>query len=179
MNKTIINQLGRINNFILTALFLLTLASCSNETKKDATISTADLIKAAEELDSLFIVAFNSGDADAMMKLYWNSPDLQAYFPMDMQLKGYDAVKASYVRDFTVSKGAKLEYTSAYNIPFENGVVGHGTFRITMPVPEGEPMVFEGRFTEVKAFKDGKMVVIVDHASVPMPPPPADTTQTK
>lgn len=140
--------------------------------------TTAELIAAAEELDRLFIEAFNSGDANAMMKLYWNSPDLRAYFPMEMQLNGYEAVKEAYKRDFAASSGAKLEYTNANNIPFSNGVVGYGTFKITMPVEGGEPMIFEGRFTEVKAMKDGKMVVIVDHASVPMSPPPADSTQS-
>jgi ketosteroid isomerase-like protein len=179
MIKPPIKQLARLDNFILIAFFLLTLASCSNEAKKEATTSTADLIAAANELDSLFIVAFNNGDAEAMMKLYWNSPDLRAYFPTEMQLKGYDAVKAAYIKDFATNKGAKLEYISSANVPFADGVVGHGIFRITMPMEGGEPMVFEGRFTEVKAMKDGKMVFTLDHASVPMMPPPADTTQTK
>ncbi len=152
------------------------LAICSNETKKEATISTADLIAEAEKLDSLFILAFNNGDADAMMKLYWNSPDLRAYFPTEMQLNGYDAVKAAYIKDFTINKGAKLVYISSTNVPFADGVVGQGIFSITMQMEGGEAMVFEGRFTEVKAMKDGKMVVTVDHASVPMMPPPADTT---
>ena len=179
MNKTIINQLSWMNNFILTALFLVTLASCSNETKKDAAISNADLLAAADELDSLFLVAFNNGDADAIMKLHWNSPDLRAYPPGEMQVNGFDAVKAGYVRDFASSKGATLEYTNANNLPFADGVVGYGTFRWTMPMEGGQPMVFDGRYTEVKAIKDGKMVIVVDHTSMPMPPPPADSTQSK
>lgn len=177
MSKTIIKQLGQMNNFILTTFFLLTLASCNNETKKDATVSTADLIAAANELDSLFLVAFNNGDAEAIMKLHWNSPDLRAYPPGEMQVNGFDSVKAGYIRDFAMSKGAKLEYTSTNNLPFADGVVGHGTFRWTMPMESGDPMVFDGRYTEVKAMKDGKMVIVVDHTS--MPPPPADSIQTK
>lgn len=179
MIKTIIKQLARLDNFFLTALFLLMLASCSNETKKEATPSTADLISVANELDSLFLVAFNNGDADAIMKLHWNSPDLRAYTPAEMQVNGFDAVKAGYVRDFSMSKGAKLEYTNTNNIPFADGVVGHGTFRWTMPIEGSAPMVFDGRYSDVKAMKDGKMVIILDHTSMPMPPPPADSTQTK
>ena len=179
MIKTIIKQLARLDNFILTALFLLTLASCNNEPKKEAAVSTTDLITAANELDSLFLVAFNNGDAEAIMKLHWNSPDLRAYPPSEMQVNGFDAVKAGYVRDFASSKGATLEYTNANNIPFADGVVGYGTFRWTMPMEGGQPMVFEGRYTEVKAMKDGKMVIVVDHTSMPMPPPPADSTQAK
>ncbi len=130
-----------------------------------------DLKAAAEELDSLFLAAFNSGDAEAMMKLYWNSPELKAYFPVEQQLTGYEAVKASYVRDFESMKGAKLEYTDAHNMVFKDVVIGYGTFKVTMPVEGGEPMQMEGRFTEVKAMNDGKMVIILDHASVPMPAP--------
>lgn len=179
MSTTILHTLAWRNNFILTAFFLLTLASCGNEAKKDATPSTADLMAAANELDSLFLVAFNSGDAEAIMKLHWNNPDLRAYPPGEMQVNGFDAVKAGYVRDFALSKGAKLEYTNANNIPFADGVVGYGTFKWTMPMEGAEPMVFDERYTEVKAMKDGKLVIIVDHTSMPMPPPPADTTQSK
>jgi hypothetical protein len=32
------------------------------------------------------------------------------------------------------------------------------------------PMVMHGRYTEVLAMKDSTMVVILDHASIPMPP---------
>lgn len=106
---------------------------------------------ATNELDSLFLAAFNNGDAEAIMKLHWNSPDLPAYPPGEMQVNGFDAVKAGYVRDFAMNKGAKLEYTNANNIPFAEGVVGYGTFKLTMPMEGGEPMVFDGRYTEVKA----------------------------
>lgn len=161
---------------ILTTL----IAGCTGDSKMaQDEMSEAELIAEAEKLDSLFLVAFNSGDAEAMMNLYWNSPDLRAYYPMDMKLDGYNAIKASYVRDFTSSKGAIMEYLEVKNIPFKNGVVGHGTFRITMPMEGSDPMVFDGRFTEVKAMRDGKMVVVLDHASMPLPPPPPDSTLTQ
>ncbi len=159
------------------ALVCITFQRCANDVKNEPAKSASDLLAAAEELDSLFLVAFNNGDAEAIMQLHWNSPELRAYPPGEPQVSGYDAVKASYVRDFTENKGAKLEYLSTNNIPFADGVVGHGTFRWSMPMEGAEPMVFEGRYSEVKAFKDGKMVIILDHTSVPMMPPPADTTE--
>lgn len=178
MRNTRFNQLLWSGNFILIALCLLTAISCNTEPKQDKpAMSPKELLAAANELDSLFLVAFNKGDAEAMMKLYWNSPDLRAYFPTEMQLNGHAAVKESMKKDFSSNKGAKIEYTNANNIVFADGVVGHGTFRITMPMEGAEPMVFDGRYTEVKVIKDGKMVVIVDHASVPMAPPPPEDTQ--
>lgn len=157
-----------ILGLILACLFSIT--SCNTEHKHEhSTMAASDLIGAANELDSLFLVAFNKGDAEAIMKLHWNSPELRAYPPGgEMQMKGYDAVKAAYVRDFATNKGAKLEYTSVNNIPFVDVVVGHGTFKWSMTKEDGSPMEFHGRYTEVKAMKDGKMVIIVDHTSVPM-----------
>lgn len=177
MNKANCTQHSRMSDFILIVCFFLAMVSCNNKTNKDETkaVATTDLIAAANELDSLFLVAFNNGDAEAIMKLHWNSPELRAYPPGETQVNGFEAVKAGYVRDFASNKGAKLEYTNTNNIPFADGVVGHGTFRWTMPVEGGSPMVFEGRYSEVKAFKDGKMVIILDHTSTPMPPDPAQT----
>ncbi len=89
MNKTIITKLSKMSNFILIALFLFTIASCNNGAKKvDTAVSTNDLIAEANKLDSLFLVAFNNGDADAIMKLHWNSPELCTYPPGEMQVNG-------------------------------------------------------------------------------------------
>ena len=177
MKKPLINHLSTLHNLILVAFLFLVQASCTTEVKKDSNISNDEMIAAANNLDSLFLAAFNNGDAEAIMDLHWNSPELRAYPPGEMQVNGFDAVKESYVRDFASNKGARLEYTTQNNIPFADGVVGHGTFRWSMPMEGGPPMVFDGRYSEVKAFKDGKMVIILDHASMPLPPSPVDTTQ--
>ena len=34
------------------------------------------------------------------------------------------------------------------------------------------PQIIEGRYTDVKRMHDGKWVYVMDHASVPLPPPP-------
>ena len=179
MSKTIIKQLARLDNFILTALFLLTLASCSTETKKEATPSSVDLIAAANELDSLFLVAFNNGDADAILKLYWNSPKLRLYPPGEPQQNGFENVKAWYIKNFASTVGAKLEYISANNIPYADGVIAHGVFRWTMPIEDGSQMSVVSSYAEFKAIKNGKMVIVLDHSSIPMPLSIADSTQTK
>ena len=47
-----------------------------------------------------------------------------------------------------------------------------------MPVA-GSPMFLQAGHTEVKAIKDGKMVIVVDHTSAPMiAEAPGDTTRT-
>ncbi len=164
----------------LIALLLFTVMSCTPETKEqEATMSKEELIAAGAELDSLYLIAFNKGDVDALMKLHWNSPELLSYPPGEQQVKGYDAIKASYAKDFASSKGATLEYLSVVNVPFTDGVAGYGRYRWTMPVEGGSHMVMTGRYSDIKAFKDGQMVIVFDHSSVPMPPPPSDSTHVQ
>lgn len=180
MNKSSVTNVLRMSIFVLTASAVLVFASCNSGTNKDeATVSTTDLIAEANELDSLFLVAFNNGDADAITKLYWNSPELQLYPPGEEKLNGFDAVKSWYVKNFESTKGAKLEYISTNNVPYADGVVAHGVFRWTMPMEGGHPMVVVCSYAEFKAFKNGKMVIVLDHSSMPMPLTLADSTQTK
>lgn len=168
--------------FVIFSFLTLTIVSCNNhQDRNPSSMTEAELLTAANQLDSMFLVVFNKGDVNGFMQLYWNSPELTAYPPArNMQLKGYEAVKEFYTNDFASNKGARLEYTANNNIPFKDVVIGHGTFKWTMPVAGAEPMVLEARHTVVKAMKDGKMVIVIDHTSAPMMvEASSDTTQTK
>lgn len=162
---------------VLIAIFLFTIAGCVTEQKQDlASESNNDVLAAAYEVDSLYLVAYNNADVDALMKLHWNNPDLLIYPPGVPEIKGYNAVKASYIKDFAASKGAKLEYTSVYNVAYADVVAGGGTYTWTMPEVDGTLTVLHGRYTDIKAFKDGKMVILLDHSSFLDPPTVPDST---
>lgn len=103
---------------------------------------------------------------------YWKSPDLVSISLDGMGLKGADAVKASWAEMFKTMPGAKLEFTASTNVAFGETVLGSGTWRITIPVETGAPQVMEGRYSDVKARRDGQWVLVMDHGSVPLPPPP-------
>ena len=168
--------------YLAASLFALVIMSCNNQQAgNNSQMSEAELLAAANRLDSSFLVAFNNGDVNAFMQCYWNDPELTAYPPARvMQLKGYETIRDFYSKDFAVNKGAKLEYTSNVNVPLKDVVIGHGTFKWTLPIPGTEPMVLEARHTVVKAMKDGKLVIVVDHTSAPMMgDAPADTLQNK
>ena len=132
----------------------------------------AELTAAAEALDRQFMDAFSKGDVDALMATYWNSPNLVSFGPEGMGTKGFDAVKAEAAGMFKTMPGAKLETVSGHNDVHGDLVLGWGTWKLTMPTPAG-PQVVEGRYSDVKAMRDGKLVFIMDHASMPPPPPPA------
>jgi len=153
--------------FLVSILFS---SACSRDLAKAKSFNPGiDPLAAAEKLDNQFLDAFNRGDIDAFMACYWNSAELKAYPPARvMELKGYNAVKEFYTKDFASNKGARLQYLGNTNTIVGDAVVGHGTFRWTLTVPGRDPIVIDARHTVVKAVKDGKMVVIIDHASAPM-----------
>ena len=103
------------------------------------------------------------------MQPNWNSPDLISYPPAgEMQIKGYAALKEFYIKEFVANKGAKLEYIGKNNVIYKAVVIEHGIFKWTIPMDSAALEVFEGRFMEVKAMNEGKMVITLDHTSTPM-----------
>jgi ketosteroid isomerase-like protein len=131
------------------------------------------MVAAAHALDQRFVEAFNRADVDGLMATYWNDPNLVSVGPDGMGTKGWDATKAAAAGMFPSMPGAKLELVETHNDAHGDVVLGWGRWRMTIPAPKGPAMVLEGRFTDVKAQKDGKWVYLADHASVPLPPDPA------
>lgn len=132
----------------------------------------AEMVSAANALDQRFSEAFNKGDAAAAMALYWNSPDLASYPPDNMGIRGWTAVNAAMTETMKGMAGVKFEIIEPRNEAHGGVVLGSGRWKLTIPAAKGPATVIEGRYTDVKAQKDGKWVYIVDHASVPLPPPP-------
>jgi len=126
----------------------------------------------AKALDQSFVEAYNAQDVDRVMALYWNSPDVVSYPPGEMEIRGWENMKQSFAKDFSTTKGGTLELFESNNKPAGDVVIGWGKWRWTMPMEQGPPMELTGRYTDVKAKRDGKWVYLIDHASAPMPPPP-------
>lgn len=133
------------------------------------------MIAAAKKLDEQFLAAYNNRDAAALTACYWNSPELVSYPPDMLEVRGWQAVKETMEQGFAnLPKDAKLEMIDTNYKAAGDVVIGWGKWRMTMTGPEGEAMTMNGRYTDVKAERDGKWVYIHDHASVPMAPPPPD-----
>jgi ketosteroid isomerase-like protein len=130
------------------------------------------MVQAADELDKKFIEAYNDRDADALMETYWNSPDLVSFPPGKMETRGWEATKNAIEEEFANAPEFVLELTETNNVVVGDAVLGYGKWRFTISIPDADPMIMEGRFSDVKANRDGKWVYILDHASAPLPPPP-------
>ncbi len=150
----------------IVALFLF-FGIAANQSEKE-------LIAAADALDKQFFDAYNNKDVDALMATYWNSPEMVSYPPDAMVVKGWAANKEAMTQGFAAMPPLKLELLESTNRVEGSVVIGHGKWRMTVTPPEGEPAVMEGRYTDIKANRDGKLLYILDHASVPLPPPPGE-----
>jgi len=130
------------------------------------------MVAAADGVDQAFLTAFNAGDVDALMATYWNSPELINIGLDGMGGLGWDDAKAGWAMTFAALPGAQLAFDDPRNIPMGEVVLGWGRWTMTVPTGDGTAMVLQGRYSDVKAMRDGKWVYVLDHASVPMPPAP-------
>lgn len=125
----------------------------------------ADLIGAAKQVDQQFVEAVNRGDVEAANRLLWNSPLLVSYPADAMVLRGYSQVADGNRRFIESIKGGRLELYEQEYMQAGDVVLTRGLFRVT-----GLAHPMNGRFTDAKAFRDGRMVYIADHVSFPLPP---------
>lgn len=133
------------------------------------------MIASAKAVDDAFMAAFNKADAEALAATYWNSPETVSYQPDSMEMKGMEAIKAGFAQSMPAMGGAQMQITEARYVPVgEDTVLSNGHWTMTIPGAEGAaPAEMRGRFSCVMQRKDGRWVYIMDHASMPMAPPPA------
>ncbi len=129
------------------------------------------MVAAADSLDQRFLDGFNAGDLDALMATYWNSPEFVTIALAGMGDVGWEAAKADWATSLPTMQGARLAFSEAHNIPAGEVVLGWGRWTMTFPEVDGTAMVMQGRYSDVKAMRDGQWVYLMDHASVPMAPP--------
>ena len=155
-----------LRNLFSVLMFALFAISCTSGTGE----SEEQMLTAAKELDTKFMESFTKGDAEGVMATYWNSPELISYPPDGMGYMGYDNAKEALIKSMEAMKGAKLDLSKINNKVVGEFVMGYGEWTMTLPDSAGTKMT--GRYTDLKTKKDGKWVYIMDHASVPLPPPP-------
>ncbi len=136
---------------------------------------TAAMIAAATALNEQFVAAYNSGDVEAVTALYWNSPEAMLFLPDAMMATGIDGIREAMAEGLPAmhAAGAVLTITESHYMVIGDAVAGWGLWTMTMNGPDGTPVEMEGRFTDIRAERDGKWVYLVDHASSILPPPPA------
>jgi len=159
----------RITHGVILVLATLLLSACNRTPDEQA------LIAAAKAVDEQWVDAFNKADVDALSRLYWKDPSLLMYPSDGMELRGWDDVKAYHGRTLSHMKGATASLSGTNYTVAGDMVVCYGRWTIMVPTEEGPVFEIHGRYSDVKAKRDGAWVIIMEHGSVPMPPPPDAT----
>lgn len=123
----------------------------------------------AQMVDQAWVKAMKANDLEATLALY--APDSVAYFP-DGDFKGKQAIRKSWT-DFLATFTVKDASSEGTDETTGDTSVGWGFWSLTVvPKGGGEPIPMKGRATVVVKKIGGKWLYVVDHASVPLPPPP-------
>lgn len=151
----------------LVLVLALTVAGPSEAGK--ATGAAAEI----EAVDTKFIQALNKEDVETVVALY--ADDATAMFPGGPELwhSGTAAIRKSFTDFFADcdSPALTLHHTQ-YKVSGNLGY-GLGLFDLShKDTKTGEMMTSKGRWCSILEKRGGKWVYVVDHASVPMAPPP-------
>jgi uncharacterized protein (TIGR02246 family) len=122
-------------------------------------------------LQNGFLDAMRANNADGMAACY--TADATSFGLGAMVGIGPDAVRADWNEFFKTYTLTAVELTDTHRETSGDLSVAWGQFTITAtPVAGGEPVIMAGRYTDAARNIDGKWLYVVDHASMPLPPPP-------
>ena len=130
----------------------------------------------AKSVDDAWVKAAQAGDVEALVALY--APDAVLYPPDAMEARGTAAIRAMYTGMLSSNTISNASIDAAYQTVGDLSV-GFGTATLTMTpkAAGGAPQTMTVRVTAVTKKINGKWLYVVDHASVPAGPPPADTAK--
>jgi uncharacterized protein (TIGR02246 family) len=123
-------------------------------------------------VDQAWIKAITANDLEAVLALY--APDAVMYPPDAMEAKGKEAIRDNYRGLLSAMTVQSATITDSHYQTLGDTSIGWGRFTLKMvPKAGGDPIQMDGRFSAVAKKIGGKWLYVADHASVPMPPPPA------
>lgn len=131
-------------------------------------VSAADL--GPEAIDQAWLRAAKANDLEGLVACY--APDALMYPPDVLVAKGKDAIREDYKNLLATMTIRDATITDAHYETHGDTAIAWGQFTLTLiPKAGGDPVQMQGRVTEVCKKIGGKWLYVIDHASVPMPPP--------
>ena len=134
---------------------------------------TADDAADAKAQGEAFVRAWDKGDVKAALALY--ADDARVIWPGEGdEGRGKAAIEALITKTFKMFPKSGLVLKSQDTMPLGDGYIGNvGYWEQTVAGPDGKPATFRVRTTEILKRQGSKLVYLVDHASIGLPPPPA------
>ncbi|MGH9364571.1 MAG: YybH family protein [Thermoanaerobaculia bacterium] len=126
----------------------------------------------AKTVDDAWVKAMNANDLQAVVALY--ADDATMYPPDQAEAKGKEAIRAVYAGMLGPNTARDVKVLDSHYKTSGNLSTGWGRVVLTLvPKAGGDPQTLEVRFTDVAVKRGGKWLYLADHASAPLPPPPA------
>lgn len=124
----------------------------------------ADAQKALEGFENRAAQAYNAKNPDGFFANYADSPDLVVVDAGQLHHGSVDFKEALTKQMMGKKEGSKFEYTETHNEALGDVVLGWGKWSfVDAPGAKAEP--YNGYYTNVKVWRDGKWVTIMDHFS--------------
>ena len=126
-----------------------------------------------QALQEAFMNALRANDADGLAACYTADA---TNFPVDSMMGvGPDSVRETWQGFFANFRVLDASLSEAHMEILGDTAVAWGLFSITViPTDGDEPIEMPGRYMDVARKVDGSWLYIADHASMPLPPPPAE-----
>ncbi len=116
--------------------------------------------KTPQELQSLFVVAFNSGDLDALLALY--EPNAALATQSGVPQVGMEKLGDSF-RTIIGMKG-KMAIDTTYAVETDGIALLRGAWSMESMTPVGKPVTMKGHSIEVaRRQPDGSWLFVIDH----------------
>lgn len=116
--------------------------------------------KTPQELQSLFVAAFNSGDLDAILALY--EPNAALATQSGLTQVGTEKLGDSF-RTIVGMKG-KMAIDTAYAVETDGIALLRGAWSLESMTPAGKPVAMKGHSIEVaRRQPDGSWLFVIDH----------------
>lgn len=126
---------------------------------------------ALKAVDDTFVQAFNKKDIEAVLACYGDDAVVMDPGPA-LIYRGKDEIRKGFGEFFKAQPSAQLKLDETHYKTAGDLGYGYILWTITMNGPDGKSTEMKGRATDVMEKRGGKWVLVVDHASVPLPPPP-------
>ena len=142
---------------LMLALIILPVA-CSRQIP-----SEADLVAMANKMDEGLADAYNKRDLDGFLKNYLQTPDL-VIVDQGRILRGFVAWRQEIMNQFKAIGAKKLTFDllEKHNLAKGDHVYGFGTFQVLTIAEDGSPQLFKGIYTSIKAWRNGKLVTVME-----------------
>jgi ketosteroid isomerase-like protein len=118
----------------------------------------------ADSVNQAYVQAFNSGNADALMAVYFKTGDIVSVGLDGSILTGYDALATDWTKSLDDVPGSTLALTEAHHNVIGPAVLSFGRWTLT-PKDGDQSSVLSGPFTILKAYRNGRMAIVMDHVS--------------